>query len=100
MTEQNATLRNQSVPAVILGTDEDDSYSNEPIEIKTGQTVTWHNGNTVSHTVTSGQDGDPDEGSLFVSYAITPNQDYSVTFNKPGEFDYYCIYHPSMVGEI
>src|SRR6188472_2783195 len=44
MTLQNTTLTNQSVSAVILGIDGDDSYSPEPIEVKTGQTVTWYNG--------------------------------------------------------
>ena len=100
LTLQNTTLTNQSVSAVILGIDGDDSYSPEPIEVKTGQTVTWYNGDTISHTVTSGQDGDLDEGSLFDSDAIIPNQDYSLTFNDPGEFDYYCIYHPTMVGKV
>jgi aldose sugar dehydrogenase len=100
LTLQNTTLTNQTVSAVILGIDGDDSYSPEPIEITAGQTVTWHNGDTISHTVTSGQDGDLDEGILFDSDAIIPNQSYSLTFDTPGEFDYYCIYHPTMVGEV
>jgi len=41
-----------------------------------------------------------DEGNLFDSDAIIPNQSYSLTFDTPGEFDYYCIYHPTMVGEV
>jgi aldose sugar dehydrogenase len=97
---QNDTLRAESVPAVILGIDGDDSFSPEPIEINVGQTVTWYNGDTISHAVTSGQDGDPDEGASFDSDAIIPNQYYSVTFEEPGEFDYHCIYHPAMVGEV
>ena len=48
------------------------------------QTVTWYNGDTISHTVTSGQDGDEDEGSLFDSDAIIPNQHYSVTLMNQG----------------
>ena len=90
----------KSVSAVILGIDGDNSYSPEPIEIESGQTVTWINGDTIFHTVTSGQDGDLDEGTLFDSDAIIPNQSYSLTFDSPGEFDYYCIYHPTMVGEV
>lgn len=90
----------QSISAVILGIDGDNSYSPEPIEIEEGQTVTWYNGDSISHTVTSGQDGDSDEGSLFDSDAIIPYQSYSLTFNDSGEFDYYCIYHPTMVGEV
>ncbi len=97
---QNGTLTSQSVSAVILGIDGDSSYSPEPIEIDSGQTVTWFNGDTISHTVTSGQDGDLDEGNLFDSDAIIPNQSYSLTFESPGEFNYYCIYHPTMVGEV
>jgi len=97
---QNGTLASKTVSAVILGIDGDNSYSPNPIEIESGQTVTWFNGDTISHTVTSGQDGDLDEGNLFDSDAIIPNQSYSLTFDTPGEFDYYCIYHPTMVGEV
>ena len=99
-TAQNGTITSQSVPAVILGIDGDDSYSPNPLEIDVGQSVTWYNGDTVSHTVTSGLDGDLDEGSLFDSDAIIPNQSYSLKFIEAGEFDYYCIYHPTMVGEV
>ena len=97
---QNGTSTSQSVPAVILGIDGSDSYSPNPLEIDVGQSVTWYNGDTVSHTVTSGQDGDLDEGSLFDSDAIIPNQSYSLKFIEAGEFGYYCIYHPTMVGEV
>jgi len=100
VSPEEEALRNQSVPAVILGIEGDNSYSPNPIEIETGQAVTWYNGDTISHTVTSGLDGDPDEGSLFDSDAIIPNQYYTLTFNDPGEFNYYCIYHPTMVGEV
>lgn len=98
-TEQD-TLSNQSTPVVILGLDGDNSYSPNPIEIKIGQTVTWYNGDAISHTVTSGRLGNPDEGSQFDSNAIIPNQYYSLAFDLPGEFRYYCIYHPSMVGDV
>lgn len=46
------------------------------------------------------EDGDPDEGAVFDSDAVIPHQSYSLTFNDPGEFEYYCIYHPTMVGEV
>lgn len=97
---QNETSVSDSIPVVILGIDGDASYSPNPVEIKTGQTVTWYNADSISHTVTSGQAGDPDEGSQFDSDAIIPNQYYSLAFDLPGEFRYYCIYHPSMVGDV
>ena len=99
-TAQDDILGTKTVPVVILGINGDASYSPDPIEIKVGQTITWYNGDTISHTVTSGQDGDPDEGSQFDSAAIIPNQYYSLAFDLPGDFQYYCIYHPTMVGEI
>ncbi|HYG00559.1 MAG TPA: PQQ-dependent sugar dehydrogenase [Candidatus Saccharimonadales bacterium] len=99
---QDDTSLDQSaaVSAVILGINGQDSYSPNPIEIEVGQTVTWHNGDSISHTVTSGLAGDPDEGSMFDSDAIIPNQSYSSRFDQSGVFDYYCIYHPTMIGQV
>ncbi|WP_172602297.1 PQQ-dependent sugar dehydrogenase [Candidatus Nitrosocosmicus franklandus] len=89
-----------SIPAVILGLYGDRSYSPNPITIEKGQTVTWYNGDTISHSVTSGQDDDEDAGEEFDSKAIIPNQYFSITFEDSGVYPYYCFYHPSMVGEV
>lgn len=98
--EQSSSSNDNSIPAVITGINGDSSYSPNPIEIEKGQTITWYNGDTISHTVTSGKDGDKDAGEAFDSNAIIPNQYYSLTFDDSGRYNYYCIYHPSMVGEI
>ncbi len=97
LNEHNSALTNQSLSAVILGIYNDDSYSPKPIEIDIGQTVTWHNVDVISHTLTSWNYGDLEEESLFDSDAIIPTQDCSVVFSNRGDFDYYCIYHRSMV---
>ncbi|WP_134483860.1 PQQ-dependent sugar dehydrogenase [Candidatus Nitrosocosmicus franklandus] len=89
-----------SIPAVISGLYGDNSYSPNPITIERGQTITWYNGDTISHTVTSGQGNDADGGQLFDSEAIIPNQYFSITFEDSGVYPYYCFYHPSMVGEV
>ncbi len=99
-TETNDTENNNSVPVSIAGINGDNSYSPNPVKIQKGQTVTWYNGDAISHTVTSGLDGDTDSGTIFDSNAIIPNQHYSITFDNTGDYQYYCIYHPSMVGEI
>ena len=102
-SEDNDQVNSQnanSIPAVIVGLNGDRSYSPNPITIKEGQTITWYNSDTISHTVTSGQDNDKDAGEDFDSKAIIPNQYFSVTFEDSGEYQYYCIYHPSMVGEV
>ncbi len=89
-----------AVTARIVGIEGDESYDPNPIEVSVGQTITWLNGDTVSHTVTSGNAGDPDEGTLFDSGAMIPGHAYSKTFEEPGTYEYYCIYHPTMVGEV
>ncbi len=98
--DQITSQTGNSVPAVISGLYGDNSYSPNPISIERGQTITWYNGDTISHTVTAGQDNDEDSGQSFDSEAIIPNQSYSITFDDSGEYPYYCFYHPTMVGEV
>ncbi|KAA2279054.1 hypothetical protein F1Z66_14345 [Candidatus Nitrosocosmicus sp. SS] len=98
--EQSNTGNGNSVPVVIQGLSGDRSYSPNPITIETGQTITWYNGDTISHSVTSGLDNSDDSGEEFDSKAIIPNQSYSITFEDYGTYPYYCFYHPSMVGEV
>ena len=97
---QTSSQNANSIPAIIVGINGESSYSPNPISIEKGQTITWYNGDTISHTVTSGQDNDNDAGEDFDSNAIIPNQYFSYTFDDSGEYQYYCIYHPSMVGEV
>ncbi|MGD9673029.1 MAG: PQQ-dependent sugar dehydrogenase [Candidatus Nitrosocosmicus sp.] len=98
--DQSVAQNGNSVPAVILGLYDAKSYSPNPITIERGQTITWYNGDTISHTVTSGTDNDANAGQIFDSEAIIPNQYYSITFDDSGIYPYYCFYHPSMVGEV
>ena len=74
------------------GINGDNSYSPNPLKIQKGQTVTWYNGDAISHTVTSGLDGDTNAAKIFDSGAIIPNQHYSMTFDNTGDYQYYCIY--------
>ena len=89
-----------SIPAAIVGIAGEESYSPNPIEIQAGQTITWRNDDAISHTVTSGSSDDSDNGSLFDSGAVLSKQGYSLTFDEPGDYEYFCIYHPTMVGEV
>lgn len=96
----DASNYGNSIPAVILGLYDDKSYSPNPVTIERGQTITWYNGDTISHSVTSGLDNDANTGQEFDSEAIIPNQYFSITFDDSGVYPYYCFYHPSMVGEV
>jgi plastocyanin len=77
----------------IVGIKHAKSFSPNPIDIKVGDTVTWANNHRQGHTVTS-------DTAKFDSGNIAPGQTFNHTFDKPGNFEYYCIIHPSMIGEV
>ena len=82
------------------------AYSPNPLQIKAGQTVQWINDDFSFHTVTSGNVGDPDAGRIFDSGLAGPTtlsstgKTYEYTFEMAGEYPYYCILHPGMMGKI
>ncbi|NJN18611.1 MAG: hypothetical protein HC822_21320 [Oscillochloris sp.] len=65
----------------------------EPAVIRVGGTITWINGDTWLHSATS-FDG------VFNTGLLRQNETYSVTFTQPGEFPYYCMRHPSVLGRV
>ena len=63
--------------------------------IPAGTTVTWKNDETYlsgKHNVTS-KDGLFDKD-------LDVGESFNYTFTKPGTFDYYCKFFPSMTGEV
>lgn len=85
-----------------MGVRGDKSYNPNPIDIKVGDTVTWKNTDQISHTVTSGNGPtDPTAGKSFDSHVLLSNGGiFSHQFNEPGTYNYYCIFHPTMIGNI
>jgi YVTN family beta-propeller protein len=66
----------------------------EPLlTVAPGQTVTWTNGDSVPHTVTSAD-------RLWDSGRLAGGSSYSVTFDQPGTFAYACTIHPFMRGTV
>ena len=61
--------------------------------VQLGTTVTWTNGDSLTHTVT-------DKNSQFDSFDIGAGESFEMTFNEVGIFSYYCKYHPMMEGSI
>jgi glucose/arabinose dehydrogenase/plastocyanin len=85
----------------IVGVRDLQSYEPNPINIKVGDTVTWINVDVISHTVTSGKDYNPvTSGKMFNSGSIISNGVYNLKFTKAGVFDYFCLFHPDMKGQI
>lgn len=69
------------------------SYSPNPIEAKVGETVTWVNDNSAIHSATS-------TNGSFDSDILQRGQTFSYTFDKEGEYPYFCTLHPNMVGKL
>ena len=74
-------------------------YLPSHVTINTGDTVTWSNGDTAAHTVTGGSPADGPSG-VFDSSLILGGAQYSHTFDDTGSFDYFCMVHPWMVGNV
>ncbi|MBI5133628.1 MAG: hypothetical protein HZA83_02845 [Thaumarchaeota archaeon] len=81
-------------------------YDPKDVTIAVGATVEWENKDSAGHTVTSGNPGDSDFGALFDStkdpagFLIKPEGSWKYTFDKAGEFPYFCQVHPWMLGKV
>ncbi len=70
------------------------------ITVKSGTSVTWTNKDTTIHTVVEGTPGGAGATPAFDSSIIAPNATWENTFDKAGEFNYYCSLHPFMTGKV
>ena len=70
------------------------AFSPATLTIKVGDTITWTNQDSASHTVTS------DSGTELNSATLVNTQTYSHTFNTAGTFPYHCSIHPGMKATI
>jgi predicted secreted protein with PEFG-CTERM motif len=65
-----------------------------------GETVTWTNDDTASHTVTSGNPNDNTTGTVFDSGLVKAGGTYHEVFTSAGTFNYFCQVHPWMTGVV
>lgn len=73
-------------------------YEPAQLEIKTGTTVTWVNQDDIQHTVTLGT---PENQNGTVNLSLPgKSATASFTFDRPGEYEYFCDRHQSMRGRI
>jgi plastocyanin len=63
------------------------------IQIAAGTTVVWRNEDQLIHTVTAND-------KSFDSGLLQPGKTYRRTFDKPGQYPYYCLPHPFMKGVV
>jgi plastocyanin len=89
----------------------DFDFQPEPVRAEVGGTVSWTNEDDILHTITSGigqeqgvpgvsknKDAKPD--GLFDQEMDGVGSTFSFTFDKAGEYDYYCAIHPGMRGTV
>jgi plastocyanin len=69
------------------------AFNPSQLTIAVGDTVTWTNSDSTSHTATA-DDGTFDSGDL------ANGDTFSYTFTEAGAFSYVCSYHSSMTGTI
>jgi plastocyanin len=76
----------------------DTAYQPNPVQVSVGDTITWTNDDSQPHTATSGQNATPD--GMFDSSIMAPGATFEHTFTEAGEFPYFCLLHPNMVGTV
>jgi len=68
-------------------------YSPKELTVAVGTKVTWVNDDQVPHTVS-------EVNKVFRSGALDTGDSFSYTFLIPGTFEYFCILHPQMIGNV
>jgi plastocyanin len=74
-------------------------YDPQTIDVTVGTTIAWDNVDNTVHTVTSGQPPADTDG-IFDSEMMTAGGIFEFTFTETGNYDYYCTFHPWMVGTV
>jgi len=69
------------------------------VTINVGDSVEWTNSDTAAHTVTGGSPADGPSG-VFDSSLVLGGAQYAFTFEEAGNYDYFCMVHPWMVGNV
>ncbi len=71
------------------------SFAFEPksLTISVGEQVAWQNSDIAPHTATD-LEGRWDSGEL------RRGAEAVLSFDRPGRYPYYCVFHPHMTGEI
>lgn len=69
------------------------AFSPANVTVKAGTKVGFVNHDDLPHNVI-------DEKRTFKSKALDTNETFVFTFDKPGEFIYFCGLHPKMKGKI
>jgi len=104
------TLEPQSLPSTAIvsvpvgsavpGCEEtNECYLPYEVTISTGSSVSWINDDSAAHTVTSGTVTAGVTG-VFDSGLFMSGGTFEFTFDESGTYDYFCMVHPWMTGQV
>jgi len=74
-------------------------YDPYRITVEKYSTVTWYNADEIIHTVTSGTPVNGPDGA-FDSGTFATRDSYSYKFDRAGTYNYFCMVHPWMLGQV
>jgi plastocyanin len=69
------------------------AFTPNVITVKPGAVVTFENHDDIPHSIV-------DAAGKFHSKALDTNDTFQVTFDQPGEYNYYCGLHSHMRGKV
>lgn len=69
----------------------DSRFTSKEVKVKVGSTVTWTHDGNFPHTITA-------DAGAFNSGTLGAGDAFSVTFDEPGTYAYYCEFHGSADG--
>ncbi len=88
-TEETETINDNEGNEIAVEI-KDFAFSPKEITIKAGSTVRWTNRDVAGHSATA------DDGTSFDTGIIANGETGTVTFDKPGSYNYHCTPHPNM----
>jgi plastocyanin len=69
------------------------AFTPAALTVKSGETVTFENHDSTIHSIVG-------VGGNFRSKPLDTDDKFSFTFDKPGEYSYFCGLHPYMKGKV
>jgi plastocyanin len=99
-TPNSTSSMNANKVSMISSGKEGYVYQPNTTQVKVEDTVSWTNDDDTLHTVTSGSGTDENAGASFDSGMMGAGKIFEHTFTRTGEYPYFCIVHPDMIGKV
>ena len=75
-------------------------YAPPEVQVAPGNSIKWTNDDNVIHTVTQGKPSEGANSTGFNSGPIQLGGTFVHFFDESGTVDYFCTFHPHMIGKV